>query len=68
MCELLGLSANTPTDISFSFSGLKQRGGNTGETRTAGASVYTKAVAVEVSMNPDRVLIQRWQNFFETLR
>ena len=30
MCELLGMSANTPTDITFSFSGLMQRGGNTG--------------------------------------
>ncbi len=30
MCELLGLSANTPADIRFSFSGLKQRGGKTG--------------------------------------
>lgn len=30
MCELLGMSANTPTDICFSFSGLMQRGGRTG--------------------------------------
>lgn len=30
MCELLALSANTPTDICFSFAGLIQRGGNTG--------------------------------------
>lgn len=30
MCELLGMSANVPTDICFSFSGLIQRGGNTG--------------------------------------
>lgn len=30
MCELLGMSANTPTDILFSFSGLVQRGGVTG--------------------------------------
>lgn len=30
MCELLGMSANVPTDITFSFSGLMQRGGNTG--------------------------------------
>ncbi|WP_067518193.1 class II glutamine amidotransferase [Endozoicomonas ascidiicola] len=33
MCELLGMSANTPTDIVFSFSGLMQRGGNTGPHR-----------------------------------
>ncbi|MDF7680077.1 class II glutamine amidotransferase [Enterobacteriaceae bacterium ESL0689] len=30
MCELLGMSANVPTDICFSFSGLIQRGGGTG--------------------------------------
>ncbi len=30
MCELLGLSANVPTDICFSFSGLLERGGRTG--------------------------------------
>ncbi len=30
MCELLGLNANTPADIRFSFAVLKQRGGNTG--------------------------------------
>ncbi|WP_094751824.1 class II glutamine amidotransferase [Psychromonas sp. CD1] len=30
MCELLGMSANVPTDICFSFSGLLKRGGETG--------------------------------------
>ena len=30
MCELLGMSANVPTDIRFSFSGLMERGGSTG--------------------------------------
>jgi glutamine amidotransferase len=30
MCELLGMSANVPTDICFSFSGLLERGGRTG--------------------------------------
>jgi predicted glutamine amidotransferase len=30
MCELLGMSANVPTDIRFSFTGLMQRGGRTG--------------------------------------
>lgn len=29
MCELLGMSANVPTDICFSFSGLMVRGGET---------------------------------------
>jgi glutamine amidotransferase len=30
MCELMGMSANVPTDICFSFSGLLNRGGGTG--------------------------------------
>ena len=30
MCELLGMSANVPTDICFSFTGLMRRGGKTG--------------------------------------
>ncbi len=30
MCELMGMSANVPTDICFSFSGLLERGGRTG--------------------------------------
>lgn len=30
MCELLGMSANVPTDICFSFTRLVQRGGGTG--------------------------------------
>ncbi|TBR38004.1 class II glutamine amidotransferase [Marinomonas agarivorans] len=30
MCELMGMSANVPTDICFSFAGLRIRGGATG--------------------------------------
>ena len=33
MCELLGLNANTPTDITFSFTGFARRAGVTGEHR-----------------------------------
>lgn len=33
MCELLGMSANVPTDIRFSFAGLAKRGGETGPHR-----------------------------------
>ncbi len=29
MCELLGMECNVPTDIAFSFTGLRQRGGKT---------------------------------------
>jgi predicted glutamine amidotransferase len=41
MCELLGMSANVPTDICFSFAGLMQRGGGTGPHRDGwGISFY----------------------------
>ncbi|MDP1183312.1 class II glutamine amidotransferase, partial [Klebsiella pneumoniae] len=30
MCALLGMSANVPPDICFSWTGLVQRGGGTG--------------------------------------
>ena len=30
MCELLGMSANVPTDLRFSFAGLIRRAGDTG--------------------------------------
>jgi len=29
MCQLLGMNCNTPTDVTFSFSGFAQRGGVT---------------------------------------
>ena len=31
MCQLLGMNANTPTDVTFSFTGFAQRGGNTAD-------------------------------------
>ena len=41
MCELLGLNANVPTDICFSFTGLVQRGGRTGPHKDGwGISLY----------------------------
>ena len=31
MCQLLGMNCNTPTDVTFSFTGFAQRGGRTDE-------------------------------------
>ena len=31
MCQLLGMNANIPTDVTFSFTGFAQRGGNTAD-------------------------------------
>ena len=41
MCELLGMNANVPTDICFSFAGLMRRGGATGPHRDGwGITLY----------------------------
>lgn len=40
MCELLGMSANVPTDLCFSFTGLLQRGGGTGPHRDGWGVVF----------------------------
>ncbi|WP_422387583.1 class II glutamine amidotransferase [Erwinia aphidicola] len=42
MCELLGMSANVPTDICFSFTGLVQRGGERVRIKMAGALPFMK--------------------------
>ena len=44
MCELLGMSANVPTDVVFSFTGLMQRGVILAHTVMVGVLVFTKAV------------------------
>ena len=31
MCQLLGMNANTPTDVTFSFTGFAQRAGRTAD-------------------------------------
>lgn len=39
MCELLGMSANVPTDINFSLSGLISRGGKLAHIKMVGDHV-----------------------------
>jgi glutamine amidotransferase len=45
MCELLGMSANVPTDICFSFTGLVQRGGGTGPHKDGWGITFMKVKA-----------------------
>lgn len=40
MCQLLGLNANNPTDIVFSFTGFRQRGGNTDDHKDGFGIVF----------------------------
>lgn len=53
MCELLGMSANVPTDICFSFSGLMQRGGNTGPHKDGWGVAFYEGKGCRVFHDPD---------------
>lgn len=47
MCELLGMSANVPTDLCFSFAGLTRRGGDTGPHRDGWGVVFYEGKGVQ---------------------
>lgn len=53
MCELLGMSANVPTDICFSFTGLMQRGGNTGPHRDGWGITFYEGKGFCTFKNPN---------------
>ncbi|SEI78285.1 glutamine amidotransferase [Azotobacter beijerinckii] len=52
MCELLGMSANVPTDIVFSFTGLMQRGGRTGPHRDGWGIAFYEGRGVRLFQDP----------------
>lgn len=52
MCELLGMSANTPTDIVFSFTGLMYRGGQTGPHRDGWGIAFYEGKGCRVFVDP----------------
>jgi len=52
MCELLGMSANVPTDIVFSFTGLMQRGGRTGPHRDGWGIGFYEGRGLRVFQDP----------------
>ncbi|WP_136680902.1 class II glutamine amidotransferase [Neptunomonas sp. XY-337] len=53
MCELLGMSANVPTDICFSFSGLMRRGGGTGPHRDGWGIAFYEGKGVRSFHDPE---------------
>ncbi|GAB3100245.1 class II glutamine amidotransferase [Aestuariicella hydrocarbonica] len=53
MCELLGMSANVPTDICFSFQGLIQRGGGTGPHKDGWGIVFYEGKGIREFRDPD---------------
>src|SRR5262245_43024896 len=52
MCELLGMECNVPTDIIFSFSGLRQRGGRTGPHADGWGLAFYEGRAARVFLEP----------------
>jgi len=52
MCELLGMSANTPTDICFSISGLLQRGGEVGPHKDGWGIVFYEGKGIREFRDP----------------
>src|SRR5271166_2822811 len=52
MCELLGMSANVPTDIRFSFAGLVRRGGETGPHRDGWGIAFYEGRAARAFHDP----------------
>lgn len=52
MCELLGMSANVPTDICFSFQGLIQRGGKTGPHKDGWGIVFYEGRGIREFRDP----------------
>ncbi len=52
MCELLGMSANVPTDIVFSFTGLMQRGGRTGPHRDGWGIAFYEGRGIRLFQDP----------------
>lgn len=52
MCELLGMNANVPTDIVFSFTGLMQRGGRTGPHKDGWGVAFYEGRGVRLFQDP----------------
>ena len=53
MCELLGMECNVPTDIVFSFSGLRQRGGKTAPHADGWGLAFYEGRATRVFLEPE---------------
>lgn len=52
MCELLGMECNVPTDIVFSFTGLRQRGGKTAPHADGWGLAFYEGRAARVFLDP----------------
>lgn len=52
MCELLGMNCNVPTDICFSFTGFRERGGATNVHRDGWGIAFFEGRGVRVFLDP----------------
>lgn len=68
MCELLGMSANVPTDICFSFTGLMQRGGRTGPHRDGWGITFYEGKGFRTFKDPNQAVSPKSLNWCKTIR
>ncbi|WP_274519986.1 MULTISPECIES: class II glutamine amidotransferase [unclassified Halorhodospira] len=66
MCELLGMSANTLTDLCFSFAGLRRRGGACGPHRDGWGIAFYEGRGVRVFHDPSPSAQSRIAEVVET--
>ena len=57
MCQLLGMNANVPTDICFSFTGFRARGGLTDHHRDGWGIAFFEGKGARVFLEPDAALV-----------
>lgn len=67
MCELLGMSANTPTDLCFSFTGLTQRGGKTGPHADGWGVAFFEGKGIRTFHDSTASSSSELANFVQTL-
>jgi predicted glutamine amidotransferase len=63
MCELLGMECNVPTDIVFSFSGLRERGGKTGPHADGWGLALYEGNAARVFLEPSPAAVSPLARF-----
>src|SRR5690349_9431106 len=52
MCQLLGMNCNVPTDICFSFTGFRSRGGRTDQHSDGWGIAFFEGNACRVFLDP----------------
>jgi len=67
VCELLGMSANTPTDLCFSFTGLTRRGGETGPHKDGWGVAFYEGKGVRMFHDPEPSATSPIADFVSTL-